>query len=85
MLELFHDAYSRRELLARKQVEWATEPLRERIRPGRRLREFAGADFYAALQRWCQHIDSLIPGAACTENVLGYAYVAGLLREGRPA
>lgn len=85
LIELFHDAYSRRELLARKQVEWATEPLRDRIRPGRKLGEFAGADFYAALQRWCQHIDSLIPGAACAENALGYAYVTGLLRKGRPA
>ncbi len=85
LMELFHDAYSRRKLLALKQAEWATEPLRERIRPGRRLEEFAGADFYAALERWCQHVESLIPRAACAENALGYAYVAGLLRKGRPA
>lgn len=92
LIELFHEAYSRRELLSREQIEWATAPLRKRIRPEspkrirpeRTLQEFVGKDFYSDLNRWCEHVALLIQSAPCAGGMLGYAYIAGSVRKGSP-
>lgn len=84
LIERFQAVYSRRELLSQEQIDWATAPLRKRIPAGRALQDFAGGDFYTALRRWCQRVDSLIPGTPCSEGMLGYAYLSGALLKGRP-
>jgi hypothetical protein len=79
----FEERYARRELLAAEQVEWCTDPLRKRAPKDRSLDDFAGADLYASLQRWCEHIDLIVARAATGEHLLGYAYIMGSLRRGK--
>ncbi len=82
LVEMFHEGYSRRELLSWAQIEWSTAPLRKRILSGRSLNDFGGSDLYGSIRRWCDHIDSLIT-SACAESMLGYVYLVGSLRKGR--
>jgi hypothetical protein len=83
LVEIFHEDYSRRELLSLPQVESCTGPVRKRISPEWSLNVFAGADLYASIRRWCDHIDLLIAGAASAEHMLGYAYITGSLTKGK--
>ncbi len=83
LLETFHVSYSQRALLSMNQVEWCTSDLRKRIRHGRSLNDFAGADLYGSIKRWCNHVGLLMEAPAAAGHMLGYAYITGSLTKGK--
>jgi DNA-directed RNA polymerase specialized sigma24 family protein len=83
LVEIFHRSYPPISGLSRSQVESCTLGLRGKISPGRSLNDFGGSDLYAAIKRWCNHVESLLWQSASSEHMLGYAYITGSLTRGK--
>jgi len=81
LIDEFDRRYAEQELLNEGQVGQCTAHLRAKVRRDGYLDDFAGADLYASIKRWCEHIDSLIADSAGAEHMLGYAYIMGTLRK----